>query len=282
MFAEHMCPEGKFPYKSINHLYLTEVGAVHVPYRGAVRVCKRLEIDFAEAVVGFEFGHRMAVPVIQGVVIAQEHHERLIEELERYEAEKARKEDEKRRTAALSTWRRFLMGLRIADRILQDYGHLDKSVDVIGHGGEKQKNNDADVHDEDMGGGFLPEGYEEEEPEKEEPRQTSAFFTTPKLHDEDGEDEDPFQVEYHDHTIEAKPGPAQDANSSVELSSEPEPESEEVPAKRTRGRPSKPKQKPKQSTRRRARRKPVEPSDEDEDEDEDEDDGDFLLSDDND
>ncbi|KAI0872920.1 Rad4 transglutaminase-like domain-containing protein [Hypoxylon argillaceum] len=266
MFAEHMCPEG----------------AVHVPYRGAVRVCKRLEIDFAEAVVGFEFGHRMAVPVIQGVVIAQEHHERLIEELERYEAEKARKEDEKRRTAALSTWRRFLMGLRIADRILQDYGHLDKSVDVIGHGGEKQKNNDADVHDEDMGGGFLPEGYEEEEPEKEEPRQTSAFFTTPKLHDEDGEDEDPFQVEYHDHTIEAKPGPAQDANSSVELSSEPEPESEEVPAKRTRGRPSKPKQKPKQSTRRRARRKPVEPSDEDEDEDEDEDDGDFLLSDDND
>lgn len=49
MFAEHMCPEG----------------AVHLPYRGGPKVCKRLGFDYAEAVVGFEFGHRMAVPVIR-------------------------------------------------------------------------------------------------------------------------------------------------------------------------------------------------------------------------
>ncbi|KAJ8109491.1 hypothetical protein ONZ43_g6121 [Nemania bipapillata] len=263
MFAEHMCPEG----------------AVHVPYRGAVRVCKRLEIDFAEAVVGFEFGHRMAVPVIQGVVIAQENYERLVEELERYEAEKARKEDEKRRTTALSTWRRFLMGLRIADRIRQDYGHLDESDDGLGHGREHQKNAELDVQDEDMGGGFLPEGYEEEEVEKEEPRQTSAFFTAPELHggdDDDDEGEDPFEVEYHDHVIDSKPEQAQDANSSINMSSEPEPESEEAPAKKARGRPSKPKQKPRPSTRRRTRKR-AESSDENDDEVGD--DGSFRLSD---
>ncbi|KAI1757336.1 Rad4 transglutaminase-like domain-containing protein [Xylaria castorea] len=255
MFAEHMCPEG----------------AVHVPYRGTVRVCKRLEIDFAEAVVGFEFGHRMAVPVIQGVVIAQEYHERLLEELEKDEAERARKEDEKRRKASLSTWRRFLMGLRIADRIRQEYGHLDESVDVFGHGGEDQKGTIADTHDEDMAGGFLPEGYEEEkeeEIENPEPRQTSAFFTATEPYDEDDESEDPFQVEYHGHTTEKNP------DSNVEVNVELEPESEEIPAKTSKKAAPKPKQKPRQSTRRRLRRKQIESSDEDEDEDDEE----FRLS----
>ena len=69
-------------------------------------MCKRLKIDYAEAVVDFEFGHRMAVPVIQGVVIAQEHHDQVMAELEKDEAERRRKEDEKRRKASLSQWRR--------------------------------------------------------------------------------------------------------------------------------------------------------------------------------
>ncbi|KAI0859500.1 Rad4 transglutaminase-like domain-containing protein [Xylaria cubensis] len=263
MFAEHMCPEG----------------AIHVPYRGAVRVCKRLEIDFAEAVVGFEFGHRMAVPVIQGVVIAQEHHERLLEELEKDEAERARKEDEKRRKAALSTWRRFLMGLRIADRIRQDYGHLDESVEVFGHEGEDRKGMIADTHDEDMAGGFLPEGYEgeeEEDVENPEPRQTSSFFTATKPYDEDDEGEDPFQVEYHGHNTEQDSAQTQDPDSN-EMVVESEPESKVLPAKALKKAAPKPKQKPRQSTRRRQRTKKIETSDENEDED-DEDDEDFRLS----
>ena len=48
-------------------------GAVHIPLRGTVRICKKLEIDYAEAVTGFEFGHKLAVPVVEGVVVAEEH-----------------------------------------------------------------------------------------------------------------------------------------------------------------------------------------------------------------
>lgn len=250
MFAEHMCPEG----------------AIHVPYRGAVRICKRLEIDFAEAVVGFEFGHRMAVPVIQGVVIAQEHYEHLIEELERYEAERARKEDEKRRKAALTTWRRFLMGLRIAERIQQDYGHLDdESVDALGHDNEGQGTTEAGAQYEDMGGGFLPEGFEEEAAEKEEPRQTSNFFAAPDSHDDDDEGEDPFQVEYH-HAEDIVTAQAQGAGSGVETGSEAEAEAEsEVPAVTLKKAAPKRRSQPIRSTRRRTRRKQVESSDESED-----------------
>ncbi|KAI1310446.1 Rad4 transglutaminase-like domain-containing protein [Xylaria venustula] len=258
MFAEHMCPEG----------------AVHVPYRGGPRVCKRLGIDFAEAVVGFEFGHRMAVPVIQGVVIAQEHHGLLLEELEKEEAERARKEDEKRRKAALSTWIRFLRGLRIADRIRQEYGHLDETADVLEDENRNQAGVEIDAHDDDMGGGFLPEGYEDEA-EKEEPRKTSAFFSAPISLDEDDEGEDPFQVEYHNDAVEGGLAQVQDGVSSDGLEQGSEAQSEVAPVKkRLRKAAPKPKSKPRQSTRRRTRRKKVDLSDEDED------DEDFRLSDD--
>ncbi|KAI0380128.1 Rad4-domain-containing protein [Hypomontagnella monticulosa] len=242
MFAEHMCPEG----------------AVHVPYRGVVRVCKRLEIDYAEAVVGFEFGHRMAVPVIQGVVIAEENYERVMEELEKDEAERARKENEKRRKEVFTMWRKFLMGLRIADRFKQDYGHLDASVEVFGHESGIDKDWEAmRERDEDMAGGFLPEGYEEEEvvDAKENPRQASGFMP-PADEEEDSDDgNNPFEVDYGDEK-EAEASPAEPPES-------PEPE---VPVKAMPKKAApKPKAKPKQSTRRRTRRARVVSSDEDSD-----------------
>lgn len=181
LFAEHMCPQG----------------AVHVPYRGAMRVCKRLEIDYAEAVVDFEFGHRMAVPVIQGVVIAEEHHDRVMEELAKDEAEKKRKEDEKRRKAALGMWRKFLMGMRIVERIKQDYGHVSDEVEVFGkHGrggggtGAQKALPDAEGagDDEDIGGGgFLPEGFEVEDDERDT-HLRSSYFPVVDEDDEDGDD----------------------------------------------------------------------------------------------
>ncbi|CCC11731.1 hypothetical protein SMACR_04713 [Sordaria macrospora] len=189
LFAEHMCPEG----------------AVHIPYRGAMRVCKRLGIDYAEAVVDFEFGHRMAVPVIQGVVVAEEHHDQVMEELAKDEVEKKRKEDEKRRKAALGMWRKFLMGMRIVERIKQDYGHMSDEVEVFGkHGrgaggfsevrGVAEAEAEAAREDEYMGGGgFLPEGFEVEDDERDEAQLRSSFFP---VVDEDDEDEDALEVDH--------------------------------------------------------------------------------------
>ena len=206
LFVEHMCPEG----------------AVHVPYRGAMRVAKRLGIDYAEAVVDFEFGHRMAVPVIQGVVIAEEHYDRVMEELAKDEAEKRRKEDEKRRKAALAMWRRFLMGMRIVERIRQEYGQVGEDVDVFGRGssrpteaggGEGEEGEEGEEEEEepaggggggggagedeeDMGGGFLPEGCEVEEDKTT--NLTSGFFPVADDDDEDGDDgaEDALEVDH--------------------------------------------------------------------------------------
>ncbi|KAI8307030.1 hypothetical protein K4K61_003939 [Colletotrichum sp. SAR11_59] len=275
LFAEHMCPEG----------------AVHVPFRGAVKVCKRLGIDYAEAVVDFEFGHRMAVPVIQGVVIAEEYHDQVMEEIRKDEAERARKEDEKRRKEALRLWSKFIKGLRIVERIRQDYGHVDDSVPVFQkHGGSKEAKGDQDesskadaeamrVRDEEMAGGFFPEGHDEEEAggffaegheeEEAEPKRfTSGFF--PVVDDEDG-DENMDDALVVDHGGEDQPiaESAEGVEDVAEEASEPEPELEPLPAP-VKAKP-RAKTATKAATRRstRRRRKVVSESEEDDDEDED-------------
>ncbi|TLS28797.1 hypothetical protein PpBr36_01216 [Pyricularia pennisetigena] len=197
LFAEHMCPQG----------------AVHVPFRGAVKVCRRLEVDYAEAVIDFEFGHRMAVPVIQGVVIAEEHHDRVMEELAKDEAERARKEDAKRTAAALAMWRKMLMAMRITNRLREEYGNVgDGNLHIIQASRSRAEETirkptyATSGFDEDTAGGFLPDGYEEEGrettwaataednvAEDEEAPRVSSYF--PVAGEDDEEDDDDLVVE---------------------------------------------------------------------------------------
>ena len=97
-------------------------GAAHIPLRSTMKVCKRLGIDYAEAVTGFEFGNRMAVPVISGVIVAVEHEKLVLEGWAKDEEERKRKEDAKREKVALTAWKKFLMGLRIKERFQDEFG----------------------------------------------------------------------------------------------------------------------------------------------------------------
>ncbi|KAH7355142.1 putative DNA repair protein rhp42 [Rhexocercosporidium sp. MPI-PUGE-AT-0058] len=232
-------------------------GAVHIPVRGTVKICKRLGIDYAEAVVGFEFGHRMAVPVISGVVVAEEHYDNMMEEWHKDEAERVRKEDEKARKLVLHTWRKMLMGLRIVERVNEEFGAADGNVDVLNPwvGKKKKTTEDLDVeaqkrmmdqNDEDMGGGFLPEDFDAEEPDD---HHRGAFF--PVAHEEDDEDQGGgFIVEGHDEPAGPKIGQAYATPQSLEFATKggTAPESEEdaemedavdvpEPAPKKRGRP---------------------------------------------
>jgi len=166
-------------------------GAAHVPQRGTVKICKRLGIDYAEAVTGFEFGHRMAVPIISGVVIAEEHYDTVMDEWEKDEVERVRKEDEKRTKAALGMWRKMLMGMRIIEKVREEYGdELDDKPDEVNPWTSK-KGKDAEnearrrimeERDEEMAGGFLPEGYQVEEDERRQP----GFFPVANHDDNEG------------------------------------------------------------------------------------------------
>jgi xeroderma pigmentosum group C-complementing protein len=229
-------------------------GAVHIPRRNTVKICKKLGIDYAEAVTGFEFGHRMAVPVITGVVIAEEHLEAVVEEWEKDEAERERKEDEKRTKAAIGMWRKFLMGLRIVERVREEYG--DDAVDEVddfnpfaNKKGKVVQDLEAQRRimqqkDEDMAGGFLPEGHHEEEVE---PHHSSSFF--PVVDDDEDDEGGGFVVEGHEGPLKLTVGQAYATPQSLDTAkgaafphSDEDKEMEDVesaaPAPKKRGRPS--------------------------------------------
>lgn len=161
-----------------------------------MKICKRLGIDYAEAVTGFEFGKQRAVPVITGVVVAAEHEGLVIDEWEKDEEERRTKEEGKREKVALATWRKFLMGLRIVARVREEYGgdadaHMKEEMNPFTNKNKSRtpaandpepmasaNRNSLEHHDEGMaggfiaddvsggegGGGFLPDGHDEEEP----------------------------------------------------------------------------------------------------------------------
>jgi xeroderma pigmentosum group C-complementing protein len=150
-------------------------GAVHIPLRGTVKVCKKLDIDYAEAVTGFEFGNKLAVPVITGVVVAAEYEHVVLDQWEKDEEERRIKEEGKREKMALAMWRKFLMGLRIVERVQEEYGgdaneHLRTEINPFTNNNKKRKNANTDEgaprfngitpaneRGEEMQGGFLME-----------------------------------------------------------------------------------------------------------------------------
>ena len=108
------------------------------------------------------------------------------------------------------------MGLRIVERIKQDHGQVGEDVDVFGRGNSgwvEREGGEMDLtpgpgEDEDMGGGFLPEGYEEGE--EQTSNFTSGFFPVVDEEDgEDGEDDMPLlEVDNGEVTHKPATGPA--------------------------------------------------------------------------
>jgi xeroderma pigmentosum group C-complementing protein len=210
-------------------------GAAHVPLPGTVRICKKLGIDYAEAVTGFEFGSKMAVPVIQGVVIAAEN-EGLLKDAWRIDAaEKRKREELKAEKRILQTWRKFLFGLRIAERVREEYGgdpDADRERDSHNPFATRKKHQEMHGSDEgheedhleesshnhvDHGGGFLLPGEGDDGDEGlivEHHDQNAQGPSKPHPHESGGEDEDleglspPISISDSDHDDEPEYAPS--------------------------------------------------------------------------
>ncbi|OCT50860.1 rad4 family protein [Cladophialophora carrionii] len=170
--------DGKIPKNAYGNIdcfvpSMVPRGAVHIPLRGTVRICKKLEIDFAEAVTGFEFGNKRAVPVCTGVVVAKENARAVTDAWHEYNEVQRAKEEKKLEAIVLDTWRKFVIGLRIRERVKDTYGEdaidewitgrsagqpvvveSDHEVSVAQQGGDP-------AEDDDAGGGFFPDSDDE-------------------------------------------------------------------------------------------------------------------------
>lgn len=126
----------------------------------ALRAARLLGIDYAPALAGFDFKGRHGTAVFKGVVVAVEFREAMEAVIEGFRDERDREREHKREMAVLNMWKRFVVGLRIKERVdayavegeEDDVRNWKANVDE-----EMDDSNDEYVDDEDGGGGFFPE-----------------------------------------------------------------------------------------------------------------------------
>ncbi|GAB2211080.1 hypothetical protein Drorol1_Dr00016371 [Drosera rotundifolia] len=97
-------------------------GTVHLRLPRLVRVAKRLGIDFAPAMVGFEFRNGRSFPVYEGLVICSEFKEAI---LEAYAEEESRREEEEKKRAeraTISRWYQLLSSMMTRQKLNDSYG----------------------------------------------------------------------------------------------------------------------------------------------------------------
>ncbi|KAL6711758.1 hypothetical protein ACN47E_002801 [Coniothyrium glycines] len=158
--------DGKIPRNAFGNIdiYVPTMiprGSVHVPLKGTARICRKLNIDHAEACTGFEFGKQRAVPVLTGVIVAEENEHLVIDAWEVEEAAKAKKEADKRTTLVLSLWKKFASGLRIIERMRAEYGDdvelPEKKVEPAPNELKQKSEWDVFQNHVDFEGGFVRE-----------------------------------------------------------------------------------------------------------------------------
>ncbi|KIK96449.1 hypothetical protein PAXRUDRAFT_138437 [Paxillus rubicundulus Ve08.2h10] len=148
---------GKIPKNDFGNidLYVPSMlpeGAVHIPSKGAAKVAKRLGFDYAEAVTGFEFKKRRAFPVIEGIVVAAENENVIVDACLEAEQDAEEKAREKRLERVCKRWIRLVQGLRIRDRLQRQY------ASNVEHDPQQQQHwldtqgADAGGNEEQMGG----------------------------------------------------------------------------------------------------------------------------------
>ncbi|CAK7339030.1 unnamed protein product [Dovyalis caffra] len=99
------------------------VGTMHLRLPRVFYVAKRLEIDYAPAMVGFEFRNGRSFPVFDGIVVCNEFKDAI---LEAYAEEEERREaEEKRRNEAqaISRWYQLLSSIITRQRLNNSYGN---------------------------------------------------------------------------------------------------------------------------------------------------------------
>lgn len=94
-------------------------GILTVP--GLNRIARKLNIDCATAVVGFNFGCMGAVPALEGYVVCAEYEDTLREAWEAEQIETAKRAAEKAKKKIYANWRKLIRGLLIRERLLKKY-----------------------------------------------------------------------------------------------------------------------------------------------------------------
>jgi len=125
---------------------MVPAGAAHIIRPSISLAAQFAGIDYADAVTGFDFVRNKASARVNGIVVAQDTVEGLLEVWEGM-MERVKGEEERRRVqGVMERWRRFLIGMGIRRRLEETHGKVEDENIVP----------DDEDGSEDIGGGFLP------------------------------------------------------------------------------------------------------------------------------
>jgi xeroderma pigmentosum group C-complementing protein len=128
-------------------------GGTHIRHKLASKAARLIGIDYADAVTGFSFKGRHGTAVVQGVVVASEYAEATQEVIDAMIFDQENVANAARSREALRLWRRFCLGLRIAERVnaMEIEGEKGPVVDVQGAIDREDKS----IVEKEMAGGFF-------------------------------------------------------------------------------------------------------------------------------
>lgn len=123
--------DGKIPRNEFGNVELFKPsmlpkGASHIRIQGIQKVAKKLNIDYASAVVGWEFHGRYSFPVMEGVVVAEENRALLLDAWREQEAKIMLDKAKKKEKVVIDRWCRFVKGIFIAERVKRRFRDIDK------------------------------------------------------------------------------------------------------------------------------------------------------------
>lgn len=145
------------------------IGGVHLTHDHVEIAAKLIGVDFARAVVGFDFNRGQTLPKFKGIVVATEYKDAVMAVYEQLLHEQEEEDKQREIADALLRWRKYIIALRIRERLTRQYGEVPRdeaaeisndrlsSVDtdfqVAGEDTSLKRGNDSD--DDNSGGGFI-------------------------------------------------------------------------------------------------------------------------------
>ncbi|XP_050739957.1 DNA repair protein complementing XP-C cells homolog [Eriocheir sinensis] len=96
-------------------------GCVHIPVAGINKVARKLKIDCAPAMVGFDFHSGFTHPVYEGYVVCEEFKDVLMDAWNQEQEEQARRAEERREKKVYDNWRKLIKGLLVRERVRERY-----------------------------------------------------------------------------------------------------------------------------------------------------------------
>ncbi|KAL9697365.1 hypothetical protein quinque_000806 [Culex quinquefasciatus] len=94
---------------------------VHLQLPGLNRICKKLRIDCAQAVTGFDFHGGSSHPVYDGFVVCEEFRDLVVDAWHEEQIQEEKREQEKYEKRVYGNWKKLIKGLLIRRRLQNKY-----------------------------------------------------------------------------------------------------------------------------------------------------------------